>query len=358
MEEKFAVIALGGNAILQRGQLATPENQLANLRDAVEKLTPALSRYKSFALTHGNGPQVGNDLIRSHQAHIHADIAELGLADCVANTQGRIGHWIIHEMKNHRAFRDRPVACIMTHVYVEKNEFASDEYTKRVGPWIDATAEKRGEFDRRGIRYLLSEDGQKLIRVVPSPRPYKIEEFEHIAHLLDHGIISICCGGGGIPVFDTRSTATKGRGTGATETSGGTTAFPGSGSDFQRADVVIDKDLASSLLACGLLKFFDGANVELVILMETKGLYKDKSLANESFISAMTLDELDSFMETTSLEKGTILPKLEAIRQFLEAGGRKAYLGPLDGFGDIFDDARNVGTVFSNIDQMQLYEQK
>ncbi|HEX9746380.1 MAG TPA: hypothetical protein VGB30_13220, partial [bacterium] len=257
MEQKFGVIALGGNAILQRGKPATPDNQMAALRTAIDKLSPALSRYAGFALTHGNGPQVGIDLIRSYQAHIHAGIAELGLADCVANTQGRLGHWIVCEMKNHPELSDTDVANIITHVYVSKNDFSDNEYVKRVGPWLPADPEKLEEMKARGVRFLLSDDKSEFIRVVPSPEPYKIEEFKHIARLVSAGVVTICCGGGGIPVFEEKDHGRK----------------------FEQVDVVIDKDLASSLLARDLLSYLDGADVELVILMETKGLYRDKSFS-------------------------------------------------------------------------------
>ena len=200
MEERFAVIALGGNAILRKGQAATPEIQMGNLREAIHNLSPALDFYRSFALTHGNGPQVGNDLIRSYAAHQTDGLAELGLADCVANTQGRIGHWIMREMKNHPRIRDLPAACVLTHVYVDKNEFTREEYTKGVGPWIPDTEDARRDFDSRGIVYTIGPDFGELRRVVPSPRPSAIEEFPTIARLLQEGVITICCGGGGIPI--------------------------------------------------------------------------------------------------------------------------------------------------------------
>jgi len=172
--ERFAVIALGGNAILRKGERADPAIQMANLRRALDNLSPALDHYTSFALTHGNGPQVGNDLIRSYAGRKYENIPELGLADCVANTQGRIGHWIIHEMKNHPRFGQVPAACVLTHIYVDKNEFTEDEYTKGVGPFFPNTEEIRKDFETRGIVYRVTTDGKELRRVVPSPNPYKL----------------------------------------------------------------------------------------------------------------------------------------------------------------------------------------
>jgi carbamate kinase len=330
MEERYAVIALGGNAILRKGQLASPETQMANLREAIANLSSALDYYKSFALTHGNGPQVGNDLIRSYCAHQEDGLPELGLADCVANTQGRIGHWIMRELKNHPRFREIPASCILTHVYVEKNAFTRDEYTKGVGPWIPDTPEARRDFDRRGAVYTIGPDHGELRRVVASPRPTAIEEFPTIARLIQSGVITICCGGGGIPVFR-------------------------DGDEIRQSEVVIDKDLASALLASRLLDLFDGAAIDLIILMESDGLYTDARCRPEDFIPHMTLDELEQFIAAHDLDRGSILPKLEAIRMFLRAGGRSAYLGPLDGFERILKPEEMVGTRFTQAPQMDLY---
>jgi len=342
MQERYAVIALGGNAILRKGQSGEPSNQMANIRVAIDNLAPALERYRSFALSHGNGPQAGFDLIRSYLANREEGLPELGLADIVANTEGRIGHWILREMKNHPSFRNHPVACIMTHVYVEKNEFTPDEYTKYVGPWRPNTPQIREKLENRGIVYRIPEgQTEKLRQVVPSPKPTGINEFRIIANLLEYGTVTICCGGGGIPVFD-----------------------PWHGRDrdnlsidrFQQAHVVIDKDRASSLLASRLLNRFPDADVELVILMDANGLYRDSRCREQDFIPKMTLAELEDFIENTSLDKGTILPKLEAIRDFLSAGGDTAYLGPLENFKQIFDPAHPVGTTFVQTDQLGLYE--
>jgi carbamate kinase len=337
MQERFAVIALGGNAILKKGQEADPGTQIDNLRIAVNNLESALNRYTSFAITHGNGPQVGNDLLRSYHAWISEKLPELGIADCVSNTQGRIGHWLSLQMHNNERFRHYPVACVLTHVYVDKNEFKPDEYVKYIGPWRPNNPSTRAELDERGIVYRVP-DGQdeKLRRVVPSPNPYAIEEFGTIANLLENGVITICCGGGGIPVFDT-------------------SRLNGGNEPLIQSDVVIDKDRVSALLAAELLKYFDGADVDLVILMETAGLYRTSECRPEDFIRQMTLEELEEFIDTTELDPGSILPKLEAIRYFLRAGGRHAFLGPLGDFEEVFDPESDKGTVFINSEQLNLY---
>jgi carbamate kinase len=342
MQKRYAVIAIGGNAILRKNQIADPATQMANIRRAVDNLVVALDRYSAFALTHGNGPQVGNDLIRSYCAWDSEKLPELGLTDCVANTQGRIGHWIVREMKNHLRFRHHPVACVLTHVYVENNEFTREEYTKYVGPWRPNDERTRGALDERGIVYR-SPDGvtDKIRRVVPSPNPYAIEEFGTIAGLLENGVITICCGGGGIPVFDPTRGIQGDR-------------FPGD--SFQQSEVVIDKDRASALLAANLLTFFDGAEIELVILMEAKGLYRDARCREEDFISKMTLAELEVFLQGDELDPGSIRPKLEAIHYFLAKGGRRAFLGSLPEYEKVYDPGSAVGTVFVQSEQLGLYD--
>ncbi|MCX6645974.1 MAG: hypothetical protein NTY09_06420 [bacterium] len=344
MQEHFAVIALGGNAILRKGQTAEPSTQMKNLREAIGNLTPALDRYKSFAITHGNGPQVGFELIRSWLGYDVERIPELGLTDCVANTQGCIGHWLLKEIKNHPQFRTHPVASILTHVYVEKNEFSDDEYTKYFGPWIPNTKAKREKLDKQGIKYRIPEgQTEKLRRVVPSPIPYKIEEFETIASLIEKGVITICCGGGGIPVFD----ATRAVSNGAPSTE-----------RFMQSEVVIDKDRASALLAANILNYIEGSDVELVILMDSRGLYRDAHCLDEDFIPQMTLAELDNFIANSNLDSGTIGPKLEAIQFFLKSGGKRAYLGPLSNFAQIFDPDSGVGTIFLHSPQLGLYPRR
>jgi len=342
MQERYAVIALGGNAILQKGQSAEPAVQMDNLRKAVDRLVVAGQRYNSFALTHGNGPQVGNDMIRSHCAFENQGIPELGLTDCVANTQGRIGHWLIREMKNHPRFREYPVACVLTHVYVDKIEFTESEYTKYIGPWRPNDELTRKYMDSQGIRYK-SPDGSpdKIRRVVPSPNPYAIEEFGTIAHLLENGVITICCGGGGVPVFDQFRDSAKDQVI---------------GDSFQQSDVVIDKDRASALLASNLITYFGDVEIELVILMDNRGLFADSRFRDEDFIPKMSMVELKDFIAENNLDPGSIRPKLESILYFLEHGGRRAFLGPLDNFPEVFNPDSGIGTVFYQSPQLGLYE--
>jgi carbamate kinase len=340
---KIAVIALGGNAILRKGQKASPQVQLANIREAIHNLENVLDVYHTFAITHGNGPQVGNDLIRSYTAAEHEGLPELDLVDCGANTQGRIGHWLIHEMKRNPIFAERKIACVLTHVYVDKDTFAPDEYTKYIGPWRPNNPETRARFDARAVIYKSPAGSEESIRrVVPSPSPYAIEEIDIIDQLLNGGVITICCGGGGIPVYnptyeDNLNGSVKG------------------GETFQRSEVVIDKDRASSILAISLLEKNPTIEVHLIILADVKGLYRTPELRDEDFIPDMSYEELKAFREQTKLDPGSIGPKVEAICDFLDAGGRHAYFGPLDEFPLIFDPSSPVGTHFHRTQQLNMF---
>ncbi len=340
---KIAVIALGGNAILRKGQPASPDVQLENLRDAIHNLEATLERYSSFALTHGNGPQVGNDLIRSASAADNEDLPELDLVDCVANTQGRIGHWIIHEIKRNPAYAEHNAACVLTHVYVDNDTFTDDEYTKYVGPWRPNTAEMRASLDARRIKYKSPAGSEDFIRrVVPSPMPYAIEEIDIINRMLSRGVITICCGGGGIPVYDPGY-------------AGNLDGVSSRGGRFCRSEVVIDKDRASSILAVSLIEHNPAIDVEFIILADIKGLYRNAGLKDEDFIPEMSIEELHEFMARTELDPGSIGPKLESIHRFLLQGGKHAWFGPLHDFSSIFDPAARVGTHFYNTGQMEMF---
>lgn len=339
-DRQVAVVALGGNAILRKGQSSDPSTQRANIATALKNLEPLLATYDSFALTHGNGPQVGNDLIRAHTAKQMKNLSRISLSDCGANTQGRIGHWIISEMKRNPKYSTRKIANIITHVYINQNQFTPEEHTKYVGPWLGPGEINWTKAKKRGIIYKAPEGQEELVRrVVPSPIPYKIEEIEIINNLIMQGVITICCGGGGIPVYDKSYPQNI------------DSSDPKSEDRFIPSDVVIDKDRASAVLATSLLNMNPDSEVHLIILTDVNGLYKTADLREEDYISEMNLGEIDDFLANNDLDSGSIKPKLEAIRYFLKSGGKTAYLGSLSDY-----DSHNSGTRFSSIDQIQLFK--
>ena len=213
------VIALGGNALIRAGQRGTAAEQVANLRDTASALEPLLGE-PGLVITHGNGPQVGNELLRQERAA--DEVPPLPLYLAVAQTQAEIGALIEAEVA---PVAGRPVACVLTHVRVDPNDPAFSEPTKPVGPFY--SEEQARELERERGWQLVSDAGRGWRRVVPSPAPLEIVELEAIRVLAASGTIVVACGGGGIPVAD-REGALHG------------------------IDAVIDKDRASALLAARL----------------------------------------------------------------------------------------------------------
>ena len=210
------VVALGGNALVRPGERGTAAEQLANLRRAVAALKPLLADSGNLAITHGNGPQVGNELLRQERAAAEAPPLPLWLA--VAQTQAEIGALIAAELRP--ALGERAVACVLTHVRVAPDDPAFDRPTKPIGPFY--SAEQAEVLERERGWALVSDANRGHRRVVPSPEPLEIVELDAIRRLVDAGTLTIACGGGGIPVAQR-----EGR--------------------LSGVDAVIDKDRASAL---------------------------------------------------------------------------------------------------------------
>jgi carbamate kinase len=223
------VIALGGNALIRAGQRGTAAEQLEALRETCAAIRPLVAEGE-VVLTHGNGPQVGNELLRQERSA--DEVPPLPLYLAVAQTQAEIGALIEIELA---AAAGRPVACLLTHVQVDAEDPAFGEPTKPIGPFY--SEEQARALERERGWQLAQDAGRGFRRVVPSPMPLEIVELESIRALLRSGAVAIACGGGGIPVVS-RNGKLKG------------------------VDAVIDKDRASALLARRL-----GAE-RLVILTE------------------------------------------------------------------------------------------
>jgi carbamate kinase len=279
--DNLTVIALGGNALTQPGEQGTAAEQRANLAATFRAIGPLLEE-GSIVVTHGNGPQVGNELLRHELASAEAPPLPLYLA--VAQTQAEIGALIAAELEP--ATR-RPVAVVLTRVLVDDGDAAFRNPTKPVGPFYDAERAHALEEERG---WAVKEDaGRGWRRVVPSPRPLAVLELDAVRTLLDDGVIVVAAGGGGVPVV-----ARDGRHDGI--------------------DAVIDKDHASALLALGL-----GAE-RLVILTQVPAVYD--GFGGDA---ARPLDELSPGRDDAVLENlpaGSMRPKVEAAFRFvLETGG-------------------------------------
>jgi carbamate kinase len=270
------VVALGGNALMRPGERGTAAEQLANLRRAVEALRPLLDE-PGLVVTHGNGPQVGNELLRQERAADEAPALPLWLA--VAQTQAEIGALIAAELRP--AIGVREVACVLTHVRVAPDDPAFDRPTKPIGPFY-SDAEAESLRSDRGWS-MIFDAGRGHRRVVPSPQPLEVVELDAVRALVHTGSIAIACGGGGIPVI-----RRGGRLTGV--------------------DAVIDKDRASALLAKGL-----GAD-RLVILTEVPAVYRHFGTDRQEEIRDLTLADAEALLP--DLAEGSMRPKIEAALAF------------------------------------------
>jgi carbamate kinase len=283
--QNLTVIALGGNALLGPGERGTAAEQRANLAATFRALGPLFAD-GPFVVTHGNGPQVGNELLRQELGS--AEAPPLPLYVAVAQTQAEIGALIAAELE---PAAGRRVAVVMTRVHVDVDDPAFANPTKPVGPFYDADRAHTLEQERG---WVVKEDaGRGWRRVVPSPRPLEVLELDAIRTLLEHGVVVVAAGGGGIPVV-----ARDGRHDGV--------------------DAVIDKDHASALLAVGL-----GAD-RLVILTQVPAVYEDFDGGRGRPIA--TLSPARDARIVESLPAGSMRPKVEAAFRFVAETGGEALI--------------------------------
>jgi carbamate kinase len=262
---------------MRPGERGTAAEQLANLRRAVTALRPLLAQTEGLVITHGNGPQVGNELLRQERAAAEAPPLPLWLA--VAQTQAEIGALITAELRP--AVDDRDVACLLTHVTVAPGDPAFDRPTKPIGPFY--SAEQAELLERERGWALVSDANRGHRRVVPSPEPLEIVELDAIRRLVKAGTVTIACGGGGIPVARR-----------AARLSG--------------VDAVIDKDRASALLAREL-----GAE-RLIILTEVPAVYRSFRDEDQDEIRELSRDEAEALLPR--LPEGSMRPKIESALGF------------------------------------------
>ncbi len=280
------VVALGGNALMRPGERGTAAEQLANLRRAVAALQPLLGE-SALVITHGNGPQVGNELLRQERAADEAPALPLWLA--VAQTQAEIGALIVAEL--HPALGDRPTACVLTHVRVAAEDPAFDRPSKPIGPFY--SAEQGEQLGRERGWAMVSDANRGHRRVVPSPEPLEILELEVIRTLARDKTVVVACGGGGIPVVRR-------------------------GNRLAGIDAVIDKDRASALLARGL----DADR--LLILTEVPAVYRRFGEPDQEEIRELSGTEAKELLPT--LAEGSMRPKIESALSF----GRETLITSID----------------------------
>jgi len=276
----LVVAALGGNALLRRGEPLTAQAQRANVKIAAESLAEIVRAGHQLVVTHGNGPQVG--LLALQGAAYKPDEA-YPLDVLGAETEGMIGYIIEQELEN-ALDHDRPVATLLTQVLVDKDDPAFKKPTKFVGPVYDR---EEAETKAEAAGWHIAQDGDKWRRVVPSPKPLEIPDMRVLQLLLEQGVVVICAGGGGIPILRRDDGSMIG------------------------VEAVIDKDAASALLASQL-----GADA-LLLLTDVDAIYRDFGKDTATPIHELTLDEARKL----DLPAGSMGPKMAAAASFAESGG-------------------------------------
>ena len=296
--KKRAVVALGGNAILRGNEEGTILQQEKNVTDTLENLVPLLRDGYELVLTHGNGPQVGNILMRNDAGEQLYDIAPMPLNICVADSQGGIGFMIERMMRNvlNKHGIDKNVISMVTLVEIDANDPAFQNPSKRIGK-VYNKAEANRLAEQKGWDFKptsKSKDGYR--RVVPSPTPVDIVNKDIIRQLLENGNIVIAAGGGGIPVYFDED------------------------NNLGTLDAVIDKDMASGMLATNI-----DAD-ELYILTDIPFIYKNFGEETQQKLEFLNYSDTLKHLENGTFAEGTMEPKIKACLNFIKNGGSKSII--------------------------------
>ncbi len=295
---KTAVVALGGNAISREFEEGNIAQQFANTRRSLIGIVELLKKGYLLAITHGNGPQVGNALIRVEQTRHIVPPIPLGLL--VADLEGGMGYMIAQSLQNklHVKKVNREVATLVTQVIVDRNDPSILNPTKFVGPFYDKEDVKRLEKDRNYV--IKYDEGRGYRRVVPSPKPLEIVEKNVIKKLVKDGVIVIASGGGGAPVY--------------IEDDG----------TYEGVDGVVDKDRAAAILAC------DIEAEELYILTAVDKVALNFKKANQVDLDRLTVDEAKKYLKEGQFPEGSMGPKIESAIHFVESGGETCIITSTD----------------------------
>lgn len=302
----IAMVAMGGHAFIEEDEEGTFEDHERNAEKIVERLMALVERDYRLAITHGNGPQVGNLLIQQERA---ADrVPPMPLDVLVAMTGGSLGYILQKQLIP--ALDARPqlryVVTMVTQVVVDANDPAFKEPTKPVGPYYkESTAKKRQ--DEQGWIMREAANGRGWRRLVPSPRPQRVLQRHMIREAVIAGHVVIACGGGGIPVVDTDD------------------------GDYRGVEAVIDKDLTSAVLAKDI-----GAEL-MIILTAVPQVYINFGKPDQRALSAVTLDEVERLYDEGQFPAGSMGPKVRAVIEFLRAGGRRALITDADTLPEAID---------------------
>jgi len=308
-----AIIAMGGNSISPKGETGTIQQQFSHTRETVEGISHFIERGYNLCINHGNGPQVGNELLRMDLTHDQVPSLPLGV--CVAGTQGTIGYMIQQSLQNKLRDMelDREVVTLVTQVIVDKDDPTIQEPTKFVGPWYTEN-EIRSFVEKFGWSVREQESGQWR-RVVPSPMPEYIMHGKSIKSLVDRGTIVIATGGGGIPVYNDAE-------------------------HLEGLDAVIDKDYTAAKL--GRIIYAE----ELWIITDVEYVYRNYGRFDQLPIQELTSSEAKKIYDNGEFQKGSIGPKIKAAMHFLKYHGDKVVITSIPCIKDAIEG--NAGTIIRN----------
>lgn len=291
-------VALGGNAILKYKDRGTAEEQFEKVRRTAEYLVRMIKNGYKIIITHGNGPQVGDILIRNERCSDFLPPMPLDVLG--SESQGMIGYMIQQVMWNElrREGLSIPVVTFVTQVVVDKNDPAFGNPEKFVGSFYTLLEAEKLKEERGWI--LRDDAGRGFRRVVPSPKPVSIVEIDTIKQLYDEGVLVIACGGGGIPVVEKEDGLLQG------------------------VEAVIDKDLTGQRLATSI-----GADTFL-ILTDIEGVAINFRKPNQKFLREMSIVQAREYLDQGQFERGSMKPKIEASVKFITEGGKRVIVSSLE----------------------------
>ncbi|MCK9255044.1 MAG: carbamate kinase [Bacteroidales bacterium] len=292
--KKLALIAFGGNALLRAGQIGTIEEQKANVYETCENLLDLIKSDYNIVIAHGNGPQVGNILLQVNAGKKLYNIPEMPLDICGAYSQGFIGYLIEQQFKNVLAKNgfDKNIITIVSQVLVDEKDKAFQNPTKPIGPYYSEEEMKILKSKNPNDNFAKDPKGKGWRKVVASPKPIDINNKEIVEALARQGNIVISVGGGGIPIILTKN------------------------KNLQGVEAVIDKDLASSMLAV-----YINAD-EFYILTDVPKVCLNFNSPDEKSLDTITVNEAKQYLEQAQFTEGSMAPKIRAAINFIENGGK------------------------------------
>jgi len=306
MKNPTVMVALGGNSLSPKGKTISIENQFSRTRKTMDGLSNFIDLNYNICITHGNGPQVGNELLRMDLTN--EQVPPLPLGVCVANTQGQMGYMIQQTLQNKLRDMniDREVVSLVTQVIVDKNDESINNPTKYIGP----------RYSKKDIRPLSNKFNWKIKeqepgiwrRVVPSPMPDYIMHGKSIKALVDRGTIVIAFGGGGIPVYNDDKHKIEG------------------------LDAVIDKDYSAAKMGRIIRA------QELWIISDIEYLYRNFGEENQTPYKEISFQDLISLYKNNSFQEGTIKPKIKAAIHFLKHHGEKVVITSINNIQNALND--------------------